>query len=40
VAFRVRNLRYRFAIQKQGLLQMHSVARGVKRTLQRLGLPI
>jgi hypothetical protein len=40
VAFRLRNLRYQFAIHKQGLRKVHRVARGVKRTLQRLGLPI
>jgi glycosyltransferase involved in cell wall biosynthesis len=40
LAFRVRNLRYQFALRRHGLLQMHSVARGVKRTLQRLGVPI
>jgi hypothetical protein len=40
VAFRVRNLRYQFAIHRHGLRQVHSVARGVKKTLQRLGLLI
>ena len=40
VAFRVGNLRYQFAIRKHGLRQMHGVASGVKRTLQRLGFPI
>ena len=40
VTIRIRNLRYQFAIQKHGLLHMHGVARSVKRTLQRLGLPI
>jgi len=40
VAFRIRNLRHRFAIRKHGLSQVRNAARRLKRTLQRFGVPI
>ncbi len=40
VAFRSRNLRHHFAIQKHGLHQVRNVAQGVKRALRRLGFSI